>query len=451
MICEMTIIFTTKNRNLYIEHITMSKKECEQLIVFEKIKKDEITRREGALTLGVSERWVRKKYKRFVHEGDVGLVHRSRQRVSPRRWKAEERERAMDLLRGDWHDFGPTLAAEKLEELQGITINKETLRKAMIEDGVWQGKRRRSTHRKRRPRREMVGLMVQLDGSPHDWFEGRGPRCTLLVFIDDATSKLLWLQFAPSESSEAVVDATKNYIEAHGRPHALYVDYGSVFSVNTNNAERDKKTQWGRMMLELIIEVIYARSPQAKGRVERSNRTLQDRLLKELRLAGISSIDDANTFLRESNYIASHNERFAVTPTQPGNAHRPTDAYDLEAIFRFKDTRVLANDYTLTFKKRLFQLEKQQPTLIRPKEVITVMIHLNGSIDLFIRKTRLLFSEITTKPPKETDATVVNDYQPRKVHENSKRWVRGLPITPESRVKPASPAAEAEKRNFSSC
>jgi len=320
-----------------MEHITMSKKEREQLIVFDRIKKGETTQKEAALQLGLSERWIRKKLKRYMQNGDVGLIHQSRNKVSPKRWNEHEKALAINLLRSDWRDFGPTFTAEKLKELKGIKINKETLRQAMIEGGVWQAKQKRFKHRKRRPRRPMIGLMIQLDGSPHDWFEGRGPKCTLLVFIDDATSQLLWLEFVPSESAEAVVNATKNYIKVHGRPYSMYVDYGSVFSVNTNNAERDKKTQWERMMQELDIKVIHASSPQAKGRVERSNGTLQDRLLKELRLASVSIMDEANKFIRESNYIALHNARFAVLPAQPGNAHRPIATYDLEAIFCFKD------------------------------------------------------------------------------------------------------------------
>ena len=299
-----------------MEHITMSKKERQQLIVFEKIKNNKITQLVAALQLDCTERWVRKKYKRYLQNGASGLAHQNRNRVSPRRWNEQEKMIAIDLLQSDWHGFGPTFAAEKLQELKGIKINKETLRQAMIKSGVWQVKRKRSKHRKRRVRRSMIGLMIQLDGSPHDWFEGRGPKCTLLVFIDDATSQLLWLEFVQSESTKAVVKATKNYIKTHGRPHSLYVDYGSVFSVNTNNPEREKKTQWERMMKELNIEIIHAKSPQAKGRVERSNSTLQDRLLKELRLDGVNSIDEANRFIRESNYLALHNARFAVIPAQ---------------------------------------------------------------------------------------------------------------------------------------
>jgi len=431
-----------------MEHIIMSKKEREQLIVFDKTKRGEITQLEAALQLGVSERWVRKKYKRYLVSGAGGLTHKGRHRASPKRWCEQEKALAIDLLRNDWHDFGPTFAAEKLQELKGIKVSKETLRKAMIGTGVWQAKAQRAKYRQRRIRRSMIGVLIQLDGSPHDWFEDRGPKCTALVFIDDATSQLLWLEFAPSESMEAVVVATKNYIKAHGRPQSFYVDFGSVFSVNTNNAERDKKTQWERMMRELGIEIIHARSPQAKGRVERVNQTLQDRLAKEFRLAGVNSIDEANRFLRESGYIAKHNELFAITPAQLGNVHKPTVALDLEAIFSFKDERKLANDYTITFNTRILQLGKKQTVSLRPKSVITVRTHLNGCIDLFISNTQLEYKEIAVRPAKKITVTVVKQSQPRKVHENSKRWVSGkLPIPMESRVKTALPAAEVEKRN----
>jgi hypothetical protein len=246
----------------------------------------------------------------------------------------------------------------------------------MIRAGIWEGRKSRTKHRKKRERRSMRGIMIQLDGSPHDWFEGRGPKCTLLVFIDDATSQLLWLEFARSENESDVMRATRNYINRHGIPHEFYVDFGSVFSVNTNNPERDKKTQWERAVEELSIKVIHAHSPQAKGRVEKANDTLQDRLVKEMRLAGISSIEDANGFLREDYFIPKHNERFAVAPAQTGDAHRPLIGYDLDIIFCSRETRVLANDHTIVFNKRIFQLDRQQRTIIRPRDLI------NSSCDL---------------------------------------------------------------------
>ena len=424
-----------------MEYITMSRREREQLIVFSKIKNAVITRVEAALQLKISERWLRKKYKRYLIDGDVGLVHRNRGRASPNRWCEEERILTINLLRSDWHGFGPTFTAEKLAELENITVSKETVRQAMIAAGLWRSRSKKPKYRQRRVRRAMIGVMVQLDGSPHDWFEGRAPKCTLLVFIDDATSQILWLEFVDGESKLAVTQATKNCFMKHGIPLSFYVDFGGVFSVNLNNLERDKKTQWERIMKELSVEVIHAYSPQAKGRVERANKTMQDRLIKEMRLAKISSIEAANTFLRGSNFISKHNAQFAVPPAQVGNAHRSADLYDLDSIFCFKEERILANDFTILYNTMVFQLDAQQRTIIRPKNVITVNTYLDGTIKLSIRQTGLTFKEIDCR--KQPQEKKIKEYTPCKPGKNSQRWVFGLPPLNESRVKPASPAVEA--------
>jgi hypothetical protein len=408
-------------------HITMSRKEREQLVVFEQIKTGAVTRVEAAVRLKMSERWVRKKYKRYVVSGVPGLIHRNRSRASTKRWNETDKACAVELLSGEWQGFGPTFATEKLEELKDIKVSKETLRKAMISAGLWQAKRRRVKHRKRRERRPMFGMMVQLDGSPHDWFEGRGPECRLLVFIDDATSKLLWLEFVNSESNLEVIRATKRYIQIYGRPHELYVDHGGVFHVNLNNAEHDKKTQWERIMGELDITVIHAHSPQAKGRVERANGTLQDRLIKEMRLAGVSSMEEANRFVADSNFIGKHNDKFARPAAVAGDAHRSIQCYDLDDYFYLRDERVLANDYTIQFEKRIFQLVHQQPTIVRPKDRIIVRTLLDDTtIQLFIRKTKLNFKELNAKPVKIIIPKEIKLPVPRKVHENSRKWVSGF-------------------------
>jgi hypothetical protein len=287
----------------------------------------------------------------------------------------------------------------------------------------------------------MFGMMVQLDGSPHDWFEGRAARCTLLVFIDDATSKLLWLEFAPSEAVESLMRATVNYLQVHGIPCRFYVDHGSVFHVNLNNEEHEKKTQWERACAQIGIEVKHAHSPQAKGRVERANGTLQDRLIKEMRLAGISSIESANQYLRTGNFITDHNARFAVKPAVSGNAHADHCAYNLDDIFSFCEERTLTNDFTLTFNKRIFQLHVQQKTIVRPKDRIMVKTSLKGVVSLWIRKTKLMFTELSQKPITfiEEKKYVDRIYKPSK---NSRRWASGLlPLS--SRVKPALPAVKA--------
>lgn len=409
-----------------MEHIIMSRKERTQLIVFEKLKERQITQAEAALQLGISERWVRKKFKRYKEAGTIGLVHKNRGKESPRKWDPEEQAIAMELLRKDWKDFDPTFAAEKLAELKDIKVSKETLRKYMIISGIHIPKKMRNKHRKKRPRRAKIGLLIQFDGSPHDWFEGRAPECTLLVYIDDATSKIQWLQFVRSENMIDIMRATKTYVELHGIPHEFYVDYGKVFRVNLNNPEHDKKTQWERAMADLGINIIHAGSPQAKGRVERCNGTMQDRLIKEMRLAGISSFDQANEFIRTGNFIARHNERFAVTPLEEGDVHKPAVGFDLEDIFCIKEERTLANDFTIVFEKRIFQLLRQQRTIIRPKNKITVNTQLNGSIKLSIRMTNLAFEEILARPAKEIKPIEIIQPIPVRPSLNSRRWVGGL-------------------------
>jgi len=341
-------------------YLIMNRKEREQAKVFEQIKLGIITKIEAAARLGFSNRWIRKKVKRYYEQGDRGLIHRSRGKRSSKRWDIKNEKLLIELFKVKWYGFGPKFTTEKLDELYSIKASTETVRQAMIRSNIWRKKQKRSKHRKRRERRAMLGLMVQLDGSHHDWFEGCAPKSTLLVFIDDATSKILWLEFAKSESLIALMKATKNYVKTHGIPHSFYTDHGSVFHVNLNNGENDKKTQWKRAVGQLGAEVIHAHSPQAKEGVDRCNGTMQDRLIKELRLAGISSIDAANEYLQTRNFIEQHNQKFAVKSQQKGNAHKFAEFYDLDNIFCIQETQTLANDFTITYSKRIFQLDKQQ-------------------------------------------------------------------------------------------
>jgi hypothetical protein len=401
-----------------MENIIMSKKEVDQIGVFEKLKRKEITQIIAAKMLKISDRAVRKKMKRYLAKGAIGLVHQSRSRPSPKRWDEKEKDWAMSLWAGEFEDFGPTFAAEKLQERYGIKTNRETLRQAMIKTGIWIPKKIKPIHRKRRQRRLCFGMMIQLDGSPHDWFEGRGSKCTLLVFIDDATSRIIWLEFSESESFVGVMRATQNYFKAFGRPQSFYVDYGSVFSINTNNPERDKLSQFERAMMEMSVEVIHARSPQAKGRVERANQTLQDRLIKEMRLAGISNMDEANIFVQEL-YIKKHNELFSVQAAESIDMHRSISGFNMPEIFCKKEERILQNDFIITYNKRIFQLEKQQKTILRPKNRIMVNEHLDGRITLSVRKTVLFFSELVRRPqwsPVVKKAILPKYYKPASNH-----------------------------------
>lgn len=406
-----------------MDKIIMSKKELEQIRILEILSRKDITQKDAAELIGVSERQVRRKLKIFHKEGPGGLAHKNRGKVSKKKWDFKEEAFSINLLKTDWKDFGPTFASEKLAEKFDIKISPETLRQSMIKNGIWRVNERKIRHRKRRIRKAIFGIMIQLDGSKHDWFEGRAPACTLLVFIDDATSKIVWLEFAKSESCEAVMKATLNYFKQYGMPRSFYVDYGSVFSVNLNNPEREKITQFKRAMDELNVKVKFASSPQAKGRVERANQTLQDRLIKEMRIANISGIEEANEFLR-NHYLDKHNDKFAVQPAIEIDAHRSIKGLDLESILCIKEERILANDFTITYNKKVLQLETQQKTIIRPKDSITVSVKLDGSILLSIRKTNLYFNEISEriKPIPEEKIIIDKYFKPNR---NSQRWVVG--------------------------
>jgi transposase len=375
------------------KHIT-NRKLMEQAIAFEKIKNGELSQTKVALILGFSDRWVRKKYKRFLAMGPKSLVHQNNGKPSNRRISEDIKLKIRELLEGQLHDAGPTYLTEKLEELNGIKVSAETVRKWMSQNGFWKAKCARAKHRKRRDRKPYFGMMIQFDGSKHDWFEGRASKCTLLVFIDDATSELVWLEFVKSESLKGAMKATWNYFNKYGRPKSFYVDYGAVFSVNINNPERDKLTQFERAMNELDVEVIHASSPQAKGRVERAKKTLQDRLIKKMRLAYISSMEEANLFVQD-NYIKKHNSKFAVIAAQPTNVHRSIEGFDLRNILCIKQKRSVQNDFTIAYNKRLFQLESQRS--LKPKDIVTVCEYFDGSIVLVIRKTKLAFTEIKTR------------------------------------------------------
>ncbi len=412
----------------------MSKKELQQVTILEKLMRREINQKDGAIILNLSARQIIRKLKKFREKGPESLAHKNRGKQSNKRWNIEDEKFAINLLKSEWQGFGPTFASEKLLELYGKKISEEALRKSMIKHGLWIVNERKIKHRIRRPRKSCFGIMIQLDGSPHDWFEGRGDECTLLVFIDDATSKIVWLEFVKSESLESVMKATLHYFKQYGIPRSFYTDYGSVFSVNTNNPDREKITQFERALKELDIEIIHARSPQAKGRVERSNKTHQDRLIKEMRLKNISTIEDANKFLKDY-YMHKHNLKFAKEPADSTNVHRSIKGIDLNNILCIKEERKLQNDFTILYQKRIFQLEAKQRTIIRPKNDITVNVHLDGSIRLSVRKTDLFFKEINErKHIEKTEEKIVKNYHPKPSENSRKSLSRLFAERPDSTV-----------------
>ena len=331
--------------------LAMSASERERACLVRQAVRGELSQREGAERLGIGVRQFKRLVCAWRSEGDAGLVSRQRGRPSHRRLSEAARARIEALLSEKYADFGATLAAEKLLERDAIKVSIETVRRIQIGLGLWRPKTRRARRvfqlRQRRPR---FGELIQIDGSPHDWFEGRGPRCTLIVFIDDATSRLTALRFAPVESGAAYLAALREHVLTHGRPLAFYSDRHGIFRVNAKDAlNGDGKTEFGRVMERLDMGLINALTPQVKGRVERANQTLQDRLIKEMRLRNIDSIEAAHAFV--PSFMVSWNDRFAVAPSDPVQAHRPwTQSEDaLDLVLARREERVLSKALTFSY------------------------------------------------------------------------------------------------------
>jgi transposase len=344
--------------------LRMSRKERDRLKVMAALAEGRLKQVEAARLMKLSVRHVRRVRERYDAQGDAGLVHRSRGRPSNRRIPAARRERVLERVRADYADFGPTLAAEKLAERDGLAVNRETLRQWMVEDGLWKVRRPAREVHLWRPRRSCAGELVQMDTSEHDWFEGRGEaEPVLITVIDDATSRLL-SRFYGGDTTLANLDLIGRYVRRYGRPLNTYADRKSLFKAlrPQTDAEalagQEPESQVARALRELGMPYIPAGSPQAKGRVERSFGTEQDRLVKELRLAGISTIETANRFLDET-YLPDRNQRFAVRPASSVDAHRPVAGLDLAAILSVQTWRTVSSDYTVRHKGRRYQIERR--------------------------------------------------------------------------------------------
>ena len=371
-----------------MERIAMSQEERDELHWLQKAKEGLITQGEAAQKIGVSERWVRKLIKRMAKLGDGVVVHGLRGRPSNRKLPAKIQRQALTILKQpDWHDFGPTFAAEQLAERHQIQVGKETLRKWMIEAGMWQSKppRMQEVHGWR-PRRSGFGELVQWDTSEHDWLEGRGPVRYLVRMIDDATS-WSWGRFVESDSTRHNMGVLWEYLEKNGRMVDVYTDRDSMFTVAPRPGESaekqrvaDRLTQLGRALRELGIGSILAYSPQAKGRIERSFLTAQDRLVKQLRLAKIATLEGANAFL-EKEYWPEWNEHFARPVADFADHHRPlTPLLDLAAILCHVEERVIGNDYTFSFAGRRFQIVHSQVQAGMRHQRIRVELRLDGEL-----------------------------------------------------------------------
>jgi transposase len=390
--------------------VAMSEEERERVFLVRQMINGQVRQREVGEQLGIGLRQVKRLVRRWRREGDAGLVSRHGGHAN-RRMKIEKRERISTLLRDKYPDFGATLATEKLLELDKITVSVETVRQMQIADGLWKPKKRRHKRvfqvRHRRPR---YGELVQIDGSPHDWFEGRAPRCNLTVFIDDATSKLLALWFSPSETTHAYLEALRGCVLTHGLPLAYYSDRHGIFRVNVKEAASgDGFTEFGRVLKRLNIESICAHTPQAKGRVERANQTLQDRLVKEMRLGGINTIEQANAFVPQ--FIATWNAKFSVPPKDVTDAHRPwTQTINaLDDVLARREERTLSKSLTFRTGGTMYCVKTDgSGTALRGAKV-TLYHWMNGTMHIYYKDRILAATAFKTFPvpdPTEDEKTI---------------------------------------------
>ena len=373
--------------------LSMSKEELSRLEVMEQLQEKRMGQRTAAEILGVSVRHVKRLLRSYRSEGAAGLVSKQRGQPSHHQLDTEMVQTALDLLKGRYADFGPTLAHEKLVEREGLQLCLGSVRKIMIEEGIWKAKRARKmgTH-PLRERRACYGELEQMDGTDHDWFEGRSERCTLLVMIDDATGQLGALSFVPEESFFGYCDLLRQYLAAHGRPAGLYTDKHGIFRVNLPNAgSGDNLTQFGRAMQSLEIPILCANTPQAKGRVERVNETLQDRLVREMRLLGINTMQQGNAYLPE--FILDFNARFAVQPRSSLDAHRPLLAYqNLDQIFAWQETRSVSKNLTVQFKNMVYQIQTDRPTYALHNAQVIICQDTHGKVTILYKDNPLNFT-----------------------------------------------------------
>ena len=389
--------------------IAMSRAEIDRMTVLRDLAEDRIKVSEAATLMGLGRRQIFRLAKAYRQRGPAALVSRRRGQPSNRSYPAVLRTEVIGLIRERYCDFGPTLAAEKLSELHGLRLGRETIRQWMMADGLWKNRRQRMkpVHQPRY-RRDCVGELIQIDGSEHWWFETRGPQCTLLVYIDDATSRLMHLQFVETESTFDYFKATRAYLERHGKPVAFYSDKHGVFRVNRKDAAGgDGMTQFGRALHALNIDIICANSSQAKGRVERANATLQDRLVKEMRLQGISGMEAGNAFL--PGFMADYNARFGKPPFDDRDLHRPfADHDDLDDAFAWKEERSVSVNLTLQYDQVMFILEPNAITRPLARKRVTVIDYPDGRLAIRHNGVDLPY-RVFDKRPQVNQAAIVEN------------------------------------------
>ncbi len=378
----------------------MSRRETKRLHIIHQALDKRITQKKAAELVGLSSRQLRRMLKRVRAEGDEGINHRSRGKDSSHCVPKKIKEKALKLYRERYNDFGPTFACEKLFDVHAIKINKETLRLWLNQENIPYAKRKGRKHRQWRERKHHFGEMVQMDGSHHDWFEGRGPKCVLMGYIDDATGTV-YGRFYDYEGTMPAMDSFKRYIKRYGMPQSVYLDKHTTYKSTAKQTIEDEledikpMSQFERSLAELEVTVIHANSPQAKGRIERQFRTLQDRLVKEMRLVGVKSVDQANKFL--IIYLPKHNTKFKVKAVSEVDLHRPAlSMRELNNIFCIRDERTLQNDFTIAYNGKLYQIKDAVKT-----RTVTVEERMDGSMHITHRGLDLIYREIKTRPAKE--------------------------------------------------
>ncbi len=363
--------------------IAMSERDLQRIEVLSKVVGGRMTTVSAAHVLDLSERQVRRLLDRIRTGGAASIRHKAIGRPSNNRISDGVRDYAMTLVRERYADFGPTLATEKLAERDGLRVSRETVRGWMAQAGLWLSRKQRRTFHQPRLRREAYGELVQIDGSEHRWFEDRGPPCSLLVFVDDATGRLMQLRFVRSESAFTYFEALELYLQHHGAPIAFYSDKHSVFRVAKKDARGGQgMTQFGRALCELNIEILCANSSQAKGRVERMNRTLQDRLVKELRLAGIDTMEAGNAFL--PGFMEDYNRRFAVVPARSDDLHRPINLGPdrLAEILCKREQRYVGAQLAFSFERKRIMLQETEVTRGLVGRYVETYAYADGRLDV---------------------------------------------------------------------
>lgn len=385
--------------------ITMTNKEAQRHKIIVNLISQKINGTEAAKQLKLSVRQAKRLKANVIKDGVTGIIHGLRGTIGNHKLDQKIVKKAIKLIRKEYSDFGPTLAQEKLKDIHEISIGVSTIRRIMIDEKIYKPKPRKknSEHREWRERKAGFGEMGQFDGSYHDWFEGRAPECCLLGNIDDATGKVT-LKFDTNESIACVFKFWKEYIQGKGKPLAIYLDKYSTYKINHKSAvdNKDLITQFQRAMDTLDINLISAHSPQAKGRIERLFETLQDRLIKELRLRKISSIEKANQFLKEE-YEEIFNNKFGVVPRSEANLHREMTKFEkqnIDAIFSVHSQRLVHNDFTIQFKNQWIQLAETQPTTVYKKSNVIIEERLDGSLHVGLKGKYLNYTVLPERPQK---------------------------------------------------